>query len=207
MEKCPHCDKEAKSVKYHIWRMHGAGVSHDPSLGYAAGTRNSWNKGLTKESNDIVARSAAAISRANKGKTGHPCSEKTKSIHSKNRKAYLELHPDQVPYLLNHSSTRSYPEQYFTACFAQYNNVISEHGVHRYSLDFANIVDKIYLEIDGEQHYVDARIVASDIVRTSKLSELGWTGYRIRWAHFMKLTAVEKEKKIKEIVLLMKLVS
>ena len=204
MQTCPHCGKTAKSVKYHIWRMHGEGQSHNCNRGYADGSRKSWNKGQTKETNESVARSCEAISKALKGKPGHPCSEELKKVHSENRKAYLTLHPDQVPYLLNHSSKQSYPEQYFSDCFAGFNNVTTEYRVFRYSLDFANVDEKLYLEIDGEQHYSDKRIVAHDVDRTQKLSELGWTGIRVRWSHFQKLSQLEKEEKVKEIISLMK---
>ena len=46
MEICSFCGKEGKSVKYHIWRMHGAGQQHNPNKGYADGSRKAWNKGF-----------------------------------------------------------------------------------------------------------------------------------------------------------------
>src|SRR3546814_4629172 len=48
-----------------------------------------------------------------------------------------------------------------------------------YSLDFAIIPSKIDLEIDGEQHYVDQRIVDSDKRRTEYLESLGWKTIRV----------------------------
>jgi len=32
-------------------------------------------------------------------------------------KKYFKEHPDRVPYVLNHSSKESYPEQYFRIAF------------------------------------------------------------------------------------------
>lgn len=43
MEKCPYCGKEGKTVKYHIWRMHGDGLNHNPNR-----DKTAWNKGLNK---------------------------------------------------------------------------------------------------------------------------------------------------------------
>jgi very-short-patch-repair endonuclease len=60
------------------------------------------------------------------------------------------------------------------------------------------------LEIDGEQHYVDTRIVAHDNIRTQILSDLGWTGIRIRWAEFKKLSDESKKEKIQELINFMK---
>jgi hypothetical protein len=127
-------------------------------------------------------------------------SEETKAKLSEIRKKFLEENPDKVPYLLNHTSKVSYPEQYFLDCFSDVDeNIEFQHHIFRYKLDFANPVEKLYFEIDGEQHYVDKRIVEHDIRRTEKLTELGWTGVRIRWSHFQKLNEEEKRNKILEI--------
>ncbi|CAB4163974.1 Domain of unknown function DUF559 [uncultured Caudovirales phage] len=112
---------------------------------------------------------------------------------SVSRKKFLNENPHMVPYLLNHSSKISYPEQYFKDCFKDIN-LVTEHKISRYSLDFSNVDKKIYFEVDGEQHYVDKKIVASDIVRTEYLKELGWIGYRCRWSEFQKLNEDERKE-------------
>lgn len=171
---------------------------------YASGQRipvkgRSWNRGLTKETDERIAKGSIAISMALKNKPGRPHTKETKDKLSKIRKSFLEKNPDKIPYLLNHSSKISYPEQYFIDCFSNLNYNF-QYPVFRYSLDFANIKTKKYFEVDGEQHYVDKRIVEHDIKRTLKLNELGWDGIRIRWSHFQKLNDIDKQNKVKEII-------
>lgn len=54
--KCQYCGKEysKKGIGTHIWRTHGEGKNFDPNKGYKNKTRNAWNKGLTKETDDRV---------------------------------------------------------------------------------------------------------------------------------------------------------
>lgn len=54
--KCPYCGKEysKKGIGTHIWRVHGKGKEHNPNKGFENGTRVTWNKGLTKETDDRV---------------------------------------------------------------------------------------------------------------------------------------------------------
>ena len=131
-------------------------------------------------------------------------SEETKKKISIKRKQFLLENPDMVPYKLNHSSTESYPEKYFGECFAN-TNVVKEYGVCRYSLDFANPEEKVYFEVDGEQHYLDPKIVEHDIKRAAFLDNAGWTMYRVRWSEFQKLDKKEKDAFVTEIKIRMKL--
>jgi very-short-patch-repair endonuclease/phage FluMu protein Com len=101
-----------------------------------------------------------------KASSGRLHTEETKRKISEKRKQYLKNNPDKVPYKLNHSSKISYPEEYFLECFKKYKNVSFQHRVNTYSLDFANVEEKLYLEVDGEQHYLDNRILKHDIKRT-----------------------------------------
>ena len=151
-------------------------------------------KGHTEETKQLM-----KIVSSNKRHT-----EASKKKISIARIKYLKEHPEKVPYRINHSSKRSYPELYFSECFADVVNLEKEHQVGLYSLDFANVADKLYLEIDGEQHYLDDRIVESDKKRTAKLTELGWIGYRIRWSDFQRLTEDEKKRTILNIRSMMK---
>ena len=115
---------------------------------------------------------------------------------SERRKQYLSEHPEMVPYLINHHSKQSYPEKYFRELFDNddiLKNAISEYKVGLYSLDFAFPKEKIDIEIDGEQHYVDKRIIKHDIKRNENLSSLGWKCIRIRWKTYKKLS-LEKRK-------------
>lgn len=127
-------------------------------------------------------------------------SEETKKQISESKRKYLQENPDKVPYKLNHSSNgRSYPEEYWKSILDN-NNVKYEeqHPVGSYSLDFALPDRMIDLEIDGEQHYVDQRIVESDKRRTEYLETLGWTTIRVRWSEFKRLD--DKESFVNDIL-------
>jgi len=67
--ECPHCQKEysKNGIGNHIWRKHGSGINHKCNSGYKKG-RITWNKGLTKESSEIINKQSKKLS--NKYKTG-----------------------------------------------------------------------------------------------------------------------------------------
>jgi hypothetical protein len=54
--KCDICGKEysIKGIYTHKWRSHGEGQNHNPNKGYEDGTRQIWNKGLNKETDERV---------------------------------------------------------------------------------------------------------------------------------------------------------
>lgn len=128
-------------------------------------------------------------------------SESTKKKISESRKKFLELHPEQVPYRLNHySKGLSYPETYFKKVFENEKIKLEHHYSYGiYELDFANTKKKIDLEIDGDQHYLDKRVVESDIRRTKKLNDDGWLVIRIKWSEYQKFSHVEKTNFLKEL--------
>lgn len=133
----------------------------------------------------------------------HPktLSEKTKKKISESRKKYLIKNPDKVPYKLNHySKGSSYPENYFNYIFKKYNlEFIKELPISYYSLDFA-FNGKINVEIDGEQHYLDKRILNSNGNRDIFLQNLGWETIRIRWSYYQKLSKKEKQIFIEKLI-------
>ncbi len=131
--------------------------------------------------------------------------EDTKKKISEKRKKFLQENPDKIPYKLNHySKGDSYPEQYFKEVFEKENIPLKFHlPVGLYELDFYNEEYKIDVEIDGEQHYADKRIVESDVRRTNFLTSQGWRVYRIRWAEYQKLSHEDKCKVVDEVRKLM----
>ena len=135
-----------------------------------------------------------------KANVGRKHSDETKQKLSDLRKAYLNDNPDQVPYLLNHKSKgRSYPEQYWKEILDNNGLIYSEqYRIKRYNIDFAFVDQKIALEIDGEQHYVDERIVAHDLKRTMFLEEHGWRVIRVRWAKYQKI--IDKETFVQQLL-------
>lgn len=112
---------------------------------------------------------------------------------SESRKRYLEEHPDQAPYKLNHKSKgESYPEKYFREWLEKENiSFKQEYHFGVYSFDFL-INDFIDLEIDGSQHYADARIRKSDEKRDKRAKGNGFVVYRINWSSYQQLEDKEK---------------
>ena len=163
-----------------------------------------WNAGLTKDTDERVRKSAESINKyyeTHAGSwTGRTHTEEQKQKISQSRKQYLLEHPDQVPYLLNHSSQESYPEIYFTELFENEKiHLHKEYYCLGYFLDFCDPIKKIDIEIDGEQHYVDAKMVEHDKIRNAVLEEAGWTVFRVRWAEYKAMTEEHKYTIINQI--------
>lgn len=169
-----------------------------------AGICQSWNKGLTKETDSRVNQQADALKQYytehDAPWLGRSHTEEEKQKIGAGVKAFLQEHPEMVPYLRNHSSTESYPEAYFKQLFEAENFDLAYHyRVDTYELDFCDLAHKIDIEIDGEQHYVDPRIVESDKRRTAYLEAEGWKIYRVRWATYKQSSEDEKVHIINEI--------
>lgn len=129
-------------------------------------------------------------------------SEETKKKISESRIKYLKENPDKVPYLLNHySKGESYPEEYFDKIFKinklKYKKQLP---ISIYHLDFAFIENGINIEIDGEQHYVDSRIIESNKRKDIFLKDNGWDVIRIRWSEYKKMNKSDKEKYINDLI-------
>jgi len=127
-------------------------------------------------------------------------SEEGKRNISIARRKFLEANPDMVPYKLNHySKGDSYPEKYFSECLKD-SSYIKKYQIGLYELDFADLENKIDLEIDGCQHRLDPRIVEHDKKRNENLIAMGWKIIRINWSNFKKYDQATKEKIIKNIL-------
>lgn len=110
----------------------------------------------------------------NKGRRQKPTAE-TKDKISKSRIKYLMEHPDKVPYKINHSSKKSWPEQVFE------NALISsgidgwkyayQNGIYEY--DFAWPEKKIDVEIDGSTHKLE-KVKRIDQRRDNFSRSQGW---------------------------------
>jgi len=140
----------------------------------------------------------------NKGKEGtfkgRSHTEETKNKIRDKRLKFLEENPDKVPYKLNHySKGKSYAEQYWKIILESHNiEFIEEYPIGLYSLDFAIVDKKVDLEIDGDQHHLDKRIVESDKRRDSYLECNGWSVIRIKWSDYKKIC--NKKDYINEII-------
>lgn len=170
---------------------------------------NAWNKGLKKETDERVKQHGETLSEGYKSgrlvnaNTGTHHSDEHKKKISEGRKKYLNEHPDKVPYLINHHSKGdSYPEKYFKEVFDNENVEYKQNYYQSgYFLDFAWPDKKLYLEVDGEQHYRDKRIVEHDKKRTQKLLEDGWTCLiRIRWSEYKGLNESQQKEFVKSFI-------
>ena len=210
---CQFCGKECKNRNglCNHERMCNLNPNRQTNVGFTkfnaarkAGLVTSWNTGLTKDTDERVKKSVTSLSKyyeTHSGSwTGRTHTEEQKQKISQSRKQYLLEHPDQVPYLLNHSSQESYPERYFTELFEKEKiNLHKEYYCLGYFLDFCDPVKKIDIEIDGEQHYVDIKMVEHDKIRNAALKEAGWTVFRIRWAEYKAMADEQKYNIISQI--------
>lgn len=165
-----------------------------------------WNKGLTKETDKRVKKARnTLVKRYKNGELvshfkGKHWDEEHKKLFSEIRKKFLKEHPEKVPYLLNHSSKMSYHERYFNfIIMAEHINAKFHLNIEKYQLDFYNENLKKYLEIDGESHYTDKKTIQIDKERTKFLTDIGWTGMRIRWKDYQKLKFDERKNIIDQI--------
>ena len=93
---------------------------------------------------------------------------------------------------------RSYAEQYFYDILSNELgtsvNWKNNYRVCGYLLDFANLSNKVYFEVDGETHYT-ADGIAYDAKRTAELADNGWFLIgRIRWKLYRKMNDEERKK-------------
>ncbi len=132
--------------------------------------------------------------------TGKNLSDVTRGKISEARIRYLKENPDKVPYLLNHySAGESYPEKYWKAILTD-NAVVfeQEKRVSIYRLDFA--IGNIDLEIDGEQHYLDPRILISNQRRDEELRAMGWKVLRVRWSDYQRMSETNKQLFVQDLL-------
>lgn len=201
--KCKYCQKEFD--KKHALSSHQVRCSLNPNrvinINFIRKGKPAWNKGLDlsdprmqKRVEKFKINKALGLHKDVSGENNINSRPEVREKKSINKKKWLLEHPDKVPYKLNHSSKESYPEIYFKSIFEDNNIPLVYHKqVGLYQLDFCNESKMYCLEIDGEQHYYDKRIVEHDKVRTEELQKLGWTVERIRWAHYKKLSEAEKK--------------
>ena len=92
---------------------------------------------------------------------------------------------------------QSYPERYFSKIFSDAER---NYHVDRYFLDFAWPDKRIYIEIDGEQHYTEEGL-KHDEERTARLNSYGWTLVRrIRWSEYQSLDKADKRVLVNELL-------
>lgn len=124
---------------------------------------------------DIFFRSKKEAASIAKIRKPHRHSDETKLKISEIRRKYLQANPDKVPYRLNHSSKRSYPELCFEKALqdANISGWFSEYSFGIYSFDFAFPEQRIDVEIDGSTHTLP-NVKSIDNKRDALAYEHGW---------------------------------
>lgn len=125
---------------------------------------------------------------------GKPLSEETKRKISESRKRWITENPDKSPYIVSHKSRgETYPEKYFREWLEKENIPFQqEYRFKLYAFDFL-VNERVDLEIDGDQHKNDKRIIEHDIKRDAKSKDAGFIVYRIMWSNYKKLNQEERE--------------
>lgn len=130
-----------------------------------------------KNRGDFISRNHSGANKIahKKGRFVQKHSEETKHKISKARIKYLTENPDKVPYLINHSSKKSYPEQIFENALISANitgwQYAYRNGIYEY--DFAWPEQKIDVEIDGATH-LSEKVKKIDERRDKFSTENGW---------------------------------
>ena len=195
---CCHCG--SKRENHNSWKNHERCCSFNHNRVYKNGMTgkkgsNQYTKAKRLNQPKPI-KSLETLEKIRLANTGRKHSQETKEKISKARRKYLTENPDMVPYKLNHySKGPSYPERYWKKILNKANiNYVEQYQIHTYQLDFALVERKIDIEIDGDQHYLDQRIVESDKRRNEYLESLGWKIIRIRWSEYKKI--VDKQDRI-----------
>ena len=202
---CRYCGKECKNTN--SLHNHERLCKLNPNHQITKFTDIDWQK--RKGTNQYIKAKKEGIKinisketrqKMSKSKIGKKQTDETKKKISDSIKKYLLENPDKVPYLLNHYSKGiSYPERYFKFIL-DYNNVQYQFQYQEglYVLDFK--INNIDLEIDGEQHYLDKKVIFHDKDRNNNLENKGYKIIRIRWAKYKKLSFVERQRFIKKLI-------
>lgn len=199
--------KHAKNIEIQKWKCTECGEcfgnrpqlkQHRKEFHYEMTLFGAHNKGKTKENCDSLRKQGETLKKRYANGEIKPTflgkhhSEETKRKISEARKAWILANPDKSPYIVSHySKGESYAERYFREWMENESiTYLSQQQLGTYTLDF--LIGNIDLEIDGEQHYKDERISASDIRRNKYVEEQGLKVIRVRWSHYQKLPQEEK---------------
>lgn len=198
---CQYCGKECKNKNSLI--QHEIRCKANPNkiniVPSALGHKGSNQFIKAKENNQIYQVSEETRIKCGQTFKGKHHSDKTKQILRNKTNTWLQNNPDKIGWIMNHSSKKSYPEQYFEELFEKENIPLKYHKhIGKYELDFYNEDLMKYVEIDGEQHY-QPHMIKHDKERTEYLKNLGWIGIRIRWSEYKKSNSKDKQNKINEI--------
>jgi very-short-patch-repair endonuclease len=105
----------------------------------------------------------------------------TKDKISKARIKFLNENPDKVPYKVNHSSKKSWPEEIFETALKTHNIKGWKRNFQNsiYEYDFAFLLEKIDVEVDGQTHESE-KVKKIDAKRDVWSKQQGWTVIRFK---------------------------
>ena len=134
---------------------------------------------------------------------GRKHTPESKARISASMKRFFTENPDRAGYALNHySKGASYPERYWRECLENAGVTFeAEYPLGSYRLDFGFPDTKVDLEIDGNQHQADPRIVKHDKVRDLWVTRQGWKVIRVSWPSFRKLSHEARILRVSEVLL------
>ena len=189
--QCPHCDKEYSKMGIcsHIWRTH-LNPEFEPykiakENGYVA---ISWNKGLTKETDERVKQNSDALKKSirengHNWKGKHHNSDTKKKISEKMKIAHEEGRAWNIG-KSRWNNEPSYPETFFMRVIENEfddKEYETEYPCEIYAIDFAWPHKKKAIEIDGQQHQRYKDYQERDKRKNEALERNDWNVLRIKW--------------------------
>lgn len=129
---CKFCGKECKNKNSLVQHEIRCKLNPNRIISYFMTDYNKTRKPTNqyikaKENNFIVEISEETRNKWKYANSHRNISNETKQKISNSRKKYLNEHPDKVPFKLNHSSKKSYPEQYFEELFNKEKILLQYH--------------------------------------------------------------------------------
>lgn len=120
-------------------------------------------------------KDAMSVRVKNHGPSVKKHSEKTKKKLSDIRIKYLTENPDKVPYVVNHSSKKSWPEEVFENALKSFGIkgwiYKYRHGIYEYDFAFPDL--KLDVEVDGGTHKTE-KVKKIDKRRDEFSRQYGW---------------------------------
>lgn len=160
--KCEICGKyfSIKGIVYHKWRVHGSGVGF--STRKNGEYRPPWNKGLTKETSEAVARQAASL-RRKKSTLEEKLDDDGKLIQKWRNKCVNALH-ENIP---------------FSLTFDQFCTLVNEANLVSSDLGYSghDYVLARYNDVGGYE-YENCRFITQKDNNDEKLSHMTFTRIR-----------------------------
>ena len=154
-----------------------------------------WNKGLTKETDQRIAKQVKMLKRhiseglvKNHWEGKHLPDEIRKKISASMKKAHAEGRAHNIGES-RWNNEPSWPEKWFMKVIENEftdKNYVRERPFHRFSLDFAWEYKKKCIEIDGKQHDVLPGYKERDLRKDKALADEGWQVLRLPWVEVFK---------------------